>query len=345
MQVTTIGIDLAKEVFQVHGVDGSEKVVLRKQLKRSQVSAFFSVLSPCLIGMEACGGAHHWARTLSAYGHTVKLMAPQFVKPYVKSNKNDMRDAEAICEAVTRPTMRFVPIKSKEQQAVLSLHRGREAFKDMRTSLANRIRGLLQEFGISFSTGISHVFKNAPLLLEERADDLPAPFIQLIGCLFDQFKDVDLQVKKLEKEIKRLSNKNEACKRLEEIPGVGPLTSSALVSTIGSAQDFKNGRELSAWLGLVPRQHSTGGKTVLGRISKRGDGYLRKLLIHGARSALLQIERKESGGQIKNLIQRSNKNVAAVALSNKNVRTIWALLAHNREYRHDYEEIRKYAKA
>jgi len=222
MQVTTIGIDLAKEVFQVHGVDCFGKVVLRKQLKRSKVKAFFAVLPPCLIGMEACGGSHYWARTLSALGHEVKLMAPQFVKPYVKTNKNDMRDAEGICEAVTRPTMRFVPIKSQEQQTVLSLHRGREGFKDMRTAQANRIRGLLHEFGISFREGISHVFKNVPLILDERADDLPAPFLRLIGSLFDHFKELDEQVKGLEKEIKRLSAKNEACRRLEGIPGVGP---------------------------------------------------------------------------------------------------------------------------
>lgn len=338
MKVTTIGVDIAKEVFQVHGVDKNGKVVLRKQLKRNKVSPFFTLLNPCLIGMEACGSSHYWARLFQSYGHEVKLMAPQFVKPYVKSNKNDMRDAEAICEAVTRPTMRFVPIKSEEQQAVLSLHRGREGFKDMRTSLSNRIRGLLLEFGITIPKGISHVFKRAPYVLDEMSGVLPAPFLKLIGTLFQELQSIDGTIKELEKEIVRLNKENDACKRLEAIEGVGPLSSSAVVATIGSALEFRNGRELSAWFGLVPRQYSTGGKTVLGRISKRGDGYVRKLLIHGARSALASLEKREPDNPFVTLIKRSNKNVAAVALANRNARVIWALLANDREYQQNYKQ-------
>ncbi|MBF0275765.1 MAG: IS110 family transposase [Nitrospinae bacterium] len=347
MEVTTVGIDLAKEVFQVHGVDGFGKVVLRKQLKRSHMSAFFALLPPCLIGMEACGGSHYWGRVLQGYGHEVKLMAPQYVKPYVKTNKNDQRDAEAICEALTRPTMRFVPLKTEEQQGVLSLHRMREGVKKMRAAQSNQIRGLLSEFGIVIPEGLRNVLKRVPLILDEYSSELPASFLTGLSNSFALLKELDKQEKSFQKEILLYAKRDERCKRLETIPGIGPLTASAVIATIGSAKEFKNGRQLSAWLGLVPRQHSTGGKTVLGKISKRGDGYLRTLLVHGARSVITHIEKKKlkKDEQLKELIKRSNKNVATVALANRNVRIIWALLVHGKEYQENYEETRNYAKA
>jgi transposase len=272
MKVTTVGIDLAKNVFQVHGVDERGKAVLRKQLRRAQVAMFFGNLPPCVIGMEACASAHYWGRTLQRYGHTVRLMASQFVKPYVKTNKNDAADAEAICEAVSRSNMRFVPIKSVEQQAILSVHRVRQGFVKARTAQANQIRGLLGEFGLVIPKGIYNVAKRVPELLEDASNELPVPFRH------------------------------------------------------------------SAWLGLVPRQHSSGGKPTLLGMSKRGDAYLRTLLIHGARSAILAAKLKvdNTNGWLTNLLTRRHPNIAAVALANKNVRTVWALLAHGREFKADY---------
>lgn len=294
MKATTIGIDLAKHLFQLHGVDQHGKTVLKRQLKRDQMLSFFSNLPPSLIGMEACGSAHYWANKLQGLGHTVKLMAPQFVKPYVKTNKNDAADAEAICEAVTRPTMRFVPIKSSEQLAILALHRARQGFIKARTAQANQIRGLLAEYGFILPQGITHIGKHVPELLEDSA----------------------------------------ASQTLAQLPGIGPITASALVASIGNAKNFKNGRQLAAWLGLVPRQHSSGGKQNRLGISKRGDSYLRTLLIHGARAVLRVAERKESfsGSWLAGVMPRRNPNVAAVAQANKTARIIWALLAHDRKY-------------
>jgi transposase len=339
MKVTTIGIDLAKNVFQVHGVDERGKTVLKKQLKRDQVVAFFANLTPCLIGMEACGSAHHWARKLETLGHTVKLMAPQFVKPYVKTNKNDAADAEAICEAVSRPTMRFVPVKNGEQQAVLALHRARQGFVKARTAQANQIRGLLAEFGIVIPQGIGHIAKRLPQILEDGENELPGAFRQLLDRLGDHLKELDRQVGELEVQIQIWHREHEASKKLAQIPGIGPITASALVASIGDAKSFDNGRQLAAWLGLVPQQHSSGGKQVLLGISKRGDTYLRTLLIHGARAVIRVAERKAAHADswLARLMGRRNKNVAAVALANKNARTAWALLAHGRDYQADYE--------
>ena len=292
MKIISIGIDLAKNVFQVHGVDEHGKVALQEQLKRAQFALFFSNLPPCLIGMEACGSAHHWARKLQAFGHTVKLMSPQFVKPYVKSNKNDRADAEAICEAVRRPNMRFVAVKTLEQQAVLSLHRARQGFVKARTAQANQIRGLLAEYGLVIPKGISHVTKQVPLILEDAENELPGVFRQLIAGLLNHFRELHRQAMELESEIKAWHRDNAMSRKLAEIPGIGPLSATALVASIGDAKTFKNGRQLAAWLGLVPRQHSTGGKTTLLGISKRGDVYLRTLLIHGARSAILAAQRR-----------------------------------------------------
>ncbi len=326
-------------MFQIHAVDERGKVAIKKQLKRNQVIPFFTNLEPCLVGMEACGGAHYWARKLEQLGHTVKLMAPQFVKPYVKTNKHDAADAEAICEAVRRPNMRFVPIKNGEQQALLSVHRARQSFVKARTAQANQIRGLLAEYGILVPNGIHHITKRLPETLEDGENDLPGVFRQLLQRLGEHLKELDRQVDELEIQIQVWHRDNVASRKLAQISGIGPLTASALVASIGDAKSFKNGRQLAAWLGLVPRQHSTGGKSNLLDISKRGDTYLRTLLIHGARSVIRAAESKPNheGSWLGQLMGRRNKNIAAVALANKNARTVWALLAHDRNYESGYE--------
>jgi transposase len=338
MKITTVGLDLAKNVIQVHGVNETGKAVLKKAVKRDQVLPFFANLTPCLIGMEACGSAHFWARKLQTLGHTVKLMAPQFVKPYVKTNKNDAADAEAICEAVSRPNMRFVPIKNGEQQALLSLHRARQGFVKARTAQANQIRGLLSEYGIVIPQGISHIAKRLPDILEDCANDLPGVFRQLLQRLGDHLKELDRQVGELEVQIQAWHRQNEASRKLEKIPGIGPITASALVASIGDAKSFADGRQLAAWLGLVPRQHSSGGKPTLLGISKRGDSYLRTLLIHGARAVIRVAERKVgyADSWLARLKGRRHQNVAAVALANKNARIVWALLTQDREYQADF---------
>ena len=340
MKITTIGIDLAKEMFQIHGVDTHGKAVLLKQLRRSEMAKFFSNLEPCLIGMEACGSAHHWARKLGEYGHTVKLMAPQFVKPYVKTNKNDMADAEAICEAVSRPNMRFVPMKNIEQQAILSVHRARQGFVKARTSQANQMRGLLSEFGIVMPQGIRSVAKRISDILEDAENGLPGIMRNLLKRLTENLKEMDRQVNELEKQIVLWHKESELSRKLEAIPGIGPITASALVATVGSATEFKNGRQLAAWLGLVPKQHSSGGKQNLLGISKRGDTYLRTLLIHGARAVIRYAEHKaEPGSWLGMLMARRNKNVVAVALANKNARIIWALLSKGTTFRFDHTSV------
>src|ERR1035437_7061114 len=337
MKITTIGIDLAKAVFQIHGVDERGKVAVRKQLKRSEMSSYFANLEPCLIGMEACGSAHHWARKLEGYGHTVKLMAPQFVKPYVKTNKNDMADAEAICEAASRPNMRYVPAKTVEQQAILSVHRARQGFVKARTAQGNQIRGLLSEFGVVIPQGIRSIMKQMSEILEDGENGLPGTMRNLLERLTDNLQEMDRQVNELETQIGLWHRENEASRRLAEIAGIGPITASAMVATVGNAREFKNGRQLAAWMGLVPRQNSSGGKQNLLGISKRGDTYLRTLLIHGARSVIQYAEKKaDESSWLRKLMARRNKNVAAVALANKNARTIWALLAHDRVFRLDY---------
>ena len=338
MKITTVGIDLAKNVFQVHGVDERGKVVLRRQLRREQMAEFFARLSPCLIGMEACGSAHHWARVLQAQGHSVRVIASQFVKPYVKSNKNDAADAEAICEAVARPSMRFVPVKSVEQQSVLAVHRARQGFVKARTAQANQIRGLLAEFGLIIPRGLWHVHQRVPALLERAADALPLALRHLIERLLVHLRELDRQVAELEVQIQAWHRSSAMSRRLEKIPGIGPLTASALVASIADARSFDSGRQLAAWVGLVPRQSSSGGKPQLLGMSKRGDVYLRTLLIHGARSAILAAQRKVDAADtwLGHLLRRRHLNVAAVALANKNARTVWALLAHEREYRPDY---------
>jgi transposase len=338
MKITTIGIDLAKTVFQVHGVDERGKTVLRKQLKRKDVVSFFANLERCLIGMEACGSAHYWARKLTELGHTVRLMAPQFVKPYVKTNKSDRNDAEAICEAVARPNMNFVPVKTTEQQAVLALHRARQGFVKARTAQANQIRGLLAEFGIVIAKGIGHISKRLPEILEDGENALPGMMREMLERLGEALKVLDRQVGEMERQIKLWHRENEQSRKLEEIAGIGPISASAFVATVGDAKSFKNARQVPAWLGMVPRHEGTGGAVKLGRISKRGDVYLRTLLIHGARAVINQFERKanQPDGWLKRLLARRNKNIATVALAAKNARIAWALLAHERRYECDH---------
>ena len=337
MKIATVGIDLAKNLFQLHGVNEHGKVVIKKQIKRDQMAEFFVNLPPCLVGMEACGGAHHWARRLQAYGHTVKLMAPQFVKPYVKTNKNDAADAEAICEALTRPNMRFVPIKNIEQQAVLALHRVRQGFVKSRTAQANQIRGLLSEFGLIVPQGIGHIAGRVPELIEDASNDLPGSFRLLVQRMLDHLKELGCQVDELEVQIVKWHRQSYASSKLAKVPGIGPITASALVASIGDAKNFDNGRQVAAWLGLVPKQRSSGGKQNLLGISKRGDTYLRTMLIHGARAVIYWAEKKpDTCSWINRIVNRRNQNVAAVALANKNARIVWALLAHDREFRPDY---------
>jgi len=334
MNIKRIGIDLAKQVFQVHGVDNQEKVVLRKQLRRAQLLDYFKKLPPCLIGLEACGGSHYWARELQKQGHTVKLMAPQFVKPYVKSHKNDANDAEAICEAVARPNMRFVAIKTIAQQDIQAIHRIRSEVVRQRTAKVNQIRGLLAEYGIVVGRRVEVLRKALPQLLEDAENSLTVDFRMLLEGLQQDLVALDERVDDLDKKIKSLANDNPTAKRLQQIPGIGPTIATALVCAIGDGKQFKRGRDMAAWLGLTPRQHSSGGKDRLLGISKRGDVYLRTLLIHGARSVLNVAGKKDDPRSrwLNSLCGRRNKNIAAVALANKNARIAWALLSKETDY-------------
>lgn len=327
--LSILGIDLSKNSFQLHGVDKKGQTVVKKTLSRQKLKEFMVNLPPCLVGMEACSGGHYWARLLGEYGHNVKLMAPQFVKPYVKSNKNDAADAEAICEAVQRPNMRFVGVKTPEQQDVQSLHRARSLAVVQRTAQVNQIRGLLLERGIATKPGRESLFIELSLILEDAENDLSPLFRELLSGLRDELHLINEKVKGYDKKIEQWAQQNDDAKRLLSIPGIGMMTATALVAAIGSSVNhFKNGRELSAWLGLVPRQHSTGGRSRLLGISKRGDTYLRALLIHGARSVMKYVDTKQDPRSewCQSLIRRCHKNVATVALANKMARTVYALL-------------------
>ena len=341
MNTVTIGLDIAKTAFQIHGMDGRGNPTVRRQLKRSDVMKFFANLPPCLVGMEACASAHFWARKLEPLGHAVKLIAPQFVKPYVKTNKNDARDAEAICEAVSRPSMRFVPVKTIEQQAVIALHRVRQGFVEARTAQANQLRGLLAEFGIVMPKGISHLRARVPAIIDDTQNGLPGTVRELFARLFTNLRELGTHIADLERQIRAVHRTDEASQRLEAIPGIGPLSASALVASIGDAKAFKSGRQLAAWMGLVPRQNSSGGTTRLLSISKRGDTYLRTLLIHGARSVIRHHKRRprSCNNWLLRIAERRHPNIAAVALANKNARIVWALLAHDREYQEGYRAL------
>jgi len=334
MKVTRIGLDLAKNVFQVHGVDRNERAVLRRQLSRSQVAGFFEKLPPCLVGMEACGGAHHWARVLQQMGHTVRLMAPQFVKPYIKSQKNDANDAEGICEAVGRPNMRFVTVKAIEQQDMQAMHRIRNELVCQRTAKANQIRGLLAEYGIVVAVRVEQLRRALPQICEDMGNGLSATFRRLLEDLRQDLSWLDGRIEELDGEIKQLARDDERAARLQTIPGIGPITATALVADLGDARQFRRGREVSAFLGLVPRQMSSGGKERLLGISKRGDAYLRTLLIHGARSALRVAANKGDARSrwAVSVSGRRHRNIAAVALANKNARIAWALLTRGGHY-------------
>lgn len=332
--IKALGIDLAKNVFQLHGTDAKGKRVLTKRLSRDKLIEFMSNLTPCLIGIEACTGAHYWARTFESMGHTVKIMAPQFVKPYITSNKNDKNDARGIAEAVTRPNMKFVPIKKIEQQDILLTHRARELVIKQKTAQANQIRGLLAEYGVLIPKGVSHI-ANMAQILESNKNKLTIKAHEIFERLYEQFKIYKAQVEIYDKDIDKIAAKDPMCKAIMKIEGVGPLTASAAVATIGDAKTFKNGREVSAWLGLVPKQHSSGNKIRLGGISKRGDRYVRKLLINGGRTVVKNCENKTDGRNlwIANKKLRSGYNKAAVAVANKNARIIWAIMATGECYR------------
>jgi transposase len=323
--VTTLGIDIAKNVFSVHGVGGRGEVMLRKTVRRSQLSELIAQLSPCLIGLEACSGAHDWARRFSSFGHTVKIIAPKFVTPYRKSGKNDGNDAEAICEAVARPNMRFVPIKTVEQQSVLVLHRVRQGFVVERTATINRIRGLLAEFGFVLPLRAAKVRRHVGALL----DKLP-PFASLaISDLLQHTAHLDERVHFYEHELKRHAGSDDRARRVQQLEGIGPISASAIVATVGEAREFENGRQFAAWLGLVPRQHSTGGKPRLGRITRQGDPYLRTLLVLGARAVLRTAARRTDrlGRWAMTIRMKRGYHRACVAIAAKHARIIWALLA------------------
>jgi transposase len=335
MQITTIGLDLAKNLFQVHAVDDEGQVLLRRRLARAEVVPFFATLAPCRIGVEACGTAHYWARELIALGHEVRLMPAAYVKPYVKRGKNDAADAEAICEAVTRPTMRFVPVKSAEAQSILMVHRTRDLLVRQRTMLVNALRGHLAELGIVAAQGIAKVTQLAAMIFDEADGRLPIFARQAIQALVHQIRDVQARIATLEAELVAWCRRDDASRRLATIPGVGPITATAMAATVTDPSCFSSGRQLAAWLGLVPRQNSSGGKQRLAGISKQGDRYLRRLLVVGARTVIRYARSQAPVGVpwIVALLGRRPALVAAVALANKMARIAWAILARGEVYR------------
>lgn len=334
-EVTTIGIDLAKNVFHLHGVDKNEVKVFSKTLRRKQLIPFILNLKPCLIGIEACGSSYYWARQFKKHGHTVKLISPQFVKPYVKTNKSDKNDAEAICEAVSRPNMRFVPEKNVHQQDIQVLHRVRSRLMTEKVRLINAIRGFLSERGVFVTAGKWNLHKELPSILEFENEEITPMFRDVLYDLYEELKQVESRISKMDKRIDQIFKNNETCQRISKIEGIGPMTATALVAAVGDARNFKSGRHMAAWVGLVPRQHSTGGKSRLLGISKRGDVYLRTLLVHGGRSvAYKSLSKEDSRSQwIKDKVERRGSNKAAVAVANKNVRIIWKMMVTGEEYR------------
>jgi transposase len=300
------------------------------------MAQFFAHQPPCLVAMEACAGAHYWGRKLQSLGHQVRLIAPQYVKPYVKSQKNDAADAAAICEAATRGHMRFVALKSVDQQSVLALHTVRSGLVKHRTALSNQIRALLAEFGVVVPKGLSQLKAQLPLVLADQGSELSALVRQLVHLLQDQLAQLQEAVAQLERQIRQWANQDEGAKRLQQIPGIGPISASALVASVADARQFKDGRQMSAWMGLVPRQHSSGGKSVLLGITKRGDKYLRTLLIHGARAVLKAYQRNPAKmpAHLAQLLQRKHPNVVCVALASRNARVAWAMLSRGQDYQH-----------
>jgi transposase len=332
-EVSTIGLDIAKSVFQVHGVDGAGTVVMRKRISRAKVLEFFGGLSPCLVGIEACPSAHHWSRGLQALGHTVRLMPPSYVKAYLKRSKNDANDAAAICEAVTRPSMRFVPTKSEQQQAGLMLHRSRQLLVRQRTMLSNAIRGHMAELGIISAQGRNGTAELLQVIANAEDDRIPPVARFCLEMLARQYVTITAEVGSIDKRIHAWHRSCEESRRLEEIPGIGPIVATALVAEIGDWQQFRSGRNLAAWIGLVPKQHSTGGKDRLGRITKQGNRYLRWLLVAGA-MAVIRHARQRGTKQLWliRIMARRPTKVAAVALANKIARMAWAIMARGERF-------------
>lgn len=337
MNIIRVGVDLAKSVFQVHGVDRDEKPVWCRKVSRADLLKAIKATVPlgCEIGMEACGGSHHWARQLQALGYRVKLIAPQFVKPYVRSNKNDANDAEAICEAMSRPRTRFVAVKTVEQQDIQAIHRVRSGLVDQRTSKANQIRGLTSEYGLVAPKELLQLRRAIPIWLEDSMSRLTPQFRRLLIGLWDDLRALDERVQDLDKEIDAVAAADPVARRLKQLRGVGPMTSTALLAAVGDATQFKNGRQMAACLGITPIQNSSGGKERLLGISKRGDSYVRTLLIHGARSVIYSARNKTDPLSlwVKRIADKRHPNVAAVALANKTARIAWAMIRNGTDYR------------
>lgn len=335
MQVITIGLDLAKRVFQVHGVDASGQVKVRRKLQRSEMAGFFAALPPCLVGIEACATAHYWGRQIEAAGHQVRLIPPSYVKPYVRRSKTDAADAEAICEAVSRPNMRFVPVKSAAQQAALLHHRARDLLVRQRTMLINALRGHLAEFGIIAPAGRHRVPDLLNLLMDAEDTEVPPLAREALRSLIAELQSVEQRIEAIENVIVREHKANPVSRRLATIPGIGPITASAIAATIADPSAFRSGREMAAWIGLVPRQHSSGGKQKLGRVSKQGDRYLRRLLTVGATSVMRRLPGKTDGHSrwISALLDRRPFRLVSLALANKMARIAWAIMAHAEDYR------------
>ena len=333
MQVTTIGLDLAKHWFQVHGVDANGQVVVRRRLWRSGVIAYFQSLEPCLVGMEACATAHHWARELTALGHTVKLMPPAYVKAYVKRNKNDAADAEAICEAVTRPSMRFVPVKDAEQQSVLMLHRARSLLVRQRTMLVNALRAHMAEFGIVAPQGLRHI-EILTKTIAHQQERLPELARSILQTIVDQLNGTMARIREIEGRLAKWHRESRVSRLLATVPGVGIMSASAIAATVADPSVFRSGREFAAWLGMTPRQNSSGGKERLGRTSKRGDKYIRSLLTAGAVAVLRHARNRSTrdGEWVRALLARKPTKLAAVALANKTARIVWAVMMRGNGY-------------
>ncbi|MCL4146196.1 UNVERIFIED_CONTAM: hypothetical protein GTU68_015543 [Idotea baltica] len=335
MQVQTIGIDLAKNVFQVHGVDEGDKIVVARQLRRKQVITFFEKLEPCLVGMEACATAHHWARELIKLGHNVRLIPPIYVKAYVKRSKNDAADAAAICEAVTRPSMRFVPVKTEEQQAAMAVHRARSLLIRQRTQLTNALRAHLAELGIVAETGREGLSQLVEIVADARsAQSLPAQMIAALAAIIDQVMSLEQQIRELDGCLKQQLRASDVSQRLETIPGIGIVGATALAAAVTDPGQFKSGRDLAAWIGLVPKQHSTGGKVRLGSISKQGDRYLRRLLVVGGTSVVkLAKICPWKYPWVAKLLERKPAKVVAIAVANKLARIAWALMTTGQNFK------------
>jgi transposase len=339
-KITTVGLDLAKQIIQVHAVDAVGRVVLRKAVRRERLLALLAQFPRCQVGMEACSGAHHWARELSKLGHEPKIMAAEFVRPFRKSlaAKNDANDAEAVCTAMRQPNMRFVALKTVEQQALLCLHRVRQGWIEERTALINRLRGLLAEFGVVVPQSAPALQRALPTLIADHEARLPAHAQRCVQELADHLRTLATRLTTLDHEIAQHAQSNHAAQRVAALTGIGPITASAIVATVGHAGDYRNGRQFAAFLGIVPRQFSSGGKTKLGRITKRGDAYLRTLLIQGARSTMQAAlrrpptQRDRLSAWIVQLAQRVGYHKALVAIANKHARIVWALLARGERF-------------